>query len=66
MAKSQTLKKIFLFFQIKSNPSVGNDNGCWNWWGYLQDSSGAMFATKNAVQMAAVFDMIDRMANLSK
>ena len=43
-----------------------HNNGCWNWWGYLNDSADTIFATRNAVQMRAIFAMIDRMAKVDQ
>jgi poly(3-hydroxybutyrate) depolymerase len=37
---------------------VYNPNGCWDWWGY----TGALYHTRNGVQMQAVRAMIDRLS----
>ena len=32
--------------QVHHNLWQGNPNGCWDWWGYLGDSEGYMYATQ--------------------
>ena len=34
-----------------------NPYGCWNWWGYAEDSR---FLTKNGVQISAIWAMVRR------
>lgn len=40
----------------QAEPSFGNPNGCWDWWGY----SGSDYAFKSGEQMRAVKSVIDR------
>jgi len=42
--------------------SAGNPNGCWDWWGYDDPD----YATKNGRQMAAIKNMVDRIASGSR
>ena len=39
-----------------------NPSGCWDCWGFLGDSEGYMFATKQGRQMAGVAGMVGRVA----
>jgi poly(3-hydroxybutyrate) depolymerase len=59
---------IVLYPQTASSPSfddpfVNNPQGCWDWWGYNQqtDTQGA-YATKAGLQIAAIKRMLDRLA----
>ncbi|MDJ0950340.1 MAG: PHB depolymerase family esterase [Alphaproteobacteria bacterium] len=47
---------VILFPQTIASP--GNPNACWDWWGY----SGTDFLTKEAPQIAAIRQMLDRLA----
>ena len=38
----------------QTHASLSNPNGCWDWWGF----TGAVYATKRGVQMAAVHRML--------
>ena len=61
----------------QSIPTLGmrlpiNPNGCWDWWGYndTQDMStlgakAGTYATKDGVQIAAVWRMVEKLANKS-
>ncbi len=49
---------IVLYPQAKSSgPSGGNPQGCWNWWGYLNDPD---YATRSGAQMQALHAMVLR------
>ena len=41
--------------QVHHNLWQGNPNGCWDWWGYLGDSEGYMYATQQ-VRLKIYFD----------
>ena len=41
-----------------------NPSGCWDCWGFLGDSEGYMFATKQGRQMAGVAGMVGRVAGI--
>lgn len=45
---------IFVFPQVKPTKSI-NANGCWDWWGYINQAN---YATKQGAQMAAVANML--------
>lgn len=47
--------------------TLSNPNGCWDWWGYTENSSilnpGKLYATKKGVQMAEIKRQIDGVRN---
>lgn len=49
---------VLILPQLKSDASVGNPYGCWNWNGYLGDFENALYGSKNAVQMEGIYNMI--------
>jgi hypothetical protein len=48
---------VILFPQVSANP-VLNPKGCWDWWG----QTGADYLTKDAPQIAAIWKMVERLA----
>jgi poly(3-hydroxybutyrate) depolymerase len=48
---------VVLFPQVSANP-VLNPKGCWDWWGY----AGEDYLTKDAPQIAAIWKMVERLA----
>jgi len=54
---ADTNRIIVLYPQATT--SSGNPNGCWDWWGYDDPN----YAVKSGRQMAAVKQMIDRIAS---
>lgn len=45
------------------NPFVLNPQGCWDWWGYNQQTDAAgIYATKAGLQISAIMRMLDRLA----
>merc|ERR1711962_258399 len=55
---------IMLFPQIHPLNSAGNDNGCWDWWGYLGDTTGYAYATKDGLQMRGIAAMVERLSGM--
>ena len=51
---------VVLFPSTIGSLLAGNPNGCFNWVGYLGDLLFNEFATKEAVQMKGVFNMMAR------
>ncbi len=51
---------VVLFPQVSANP-VLNPKGCWDWWGY----TGEDYLTKDAPQIAAIWKMVERLAERS-
>lgn len=49
---------IIMLYPQTAPSSVGNPNGCWDWWGY----DDANYAKKSGRQMAAIKGMVDRVA----
>jgi poly(3-hydroxybutyrate) depolymerase len=47
---------VILFPQISASPV--NPKACWDWWGY----TGNDFLTKDALQIAAIWEMVQRLA----
>jgi poly(3-hydroxybutyrate) depolymerase len=43
--------------------AVTNGEGCWDWWGYLNDPN---YAQKSGPQMQALYSMVARTAGLNK
>jgi poly(3-hydroxybutyrate) depolymerase len=50
---------IVLFPQTVANSIVGNPQGCWDWWGYLNN----LFPAKEGNQILATYRMMDRIIN---
>ena len=48
---------VVLFPQVSANPLL-NPKGCWDWWGY----TGKDYLTKDAPQIAAIWKMVERLA----
>jgi hypothetical protein len=48
---------VVLFPQVSANPIL-NPKGCWDWWGY----TGEDYLTKDAPQIAAIWKMVERLA----
>jgi len=55
---------IILFPQIHPLNTAGNDNGCWDWWGYLGDTEGYAYATREGLQMRGIAAMIERLSGM--
>merc|ERR1712012_429640 len=55
---------IMLFPQIHPLNSAGNDNGCWDWWGYLGDTTDYGYATKDGLQMRGIAAMLERLSGI--
>jgi hypothetical protein len=56
---------LFVYlFQTVASVLDGNPLGCFNWFGYLGDLLGQEFATKDAVQMRAMYNMLAHAARL--
>ncbi|MGF6853984.1 extracellular catalytic domain type 2 short-chain-length polyhydroxyalkanoate depolymerase [Paraburkholderia sp. CI3] len=59
---------IVLYPQTASSPSfddpfVNNSQGCWDWWGYNeQTDTKGVYATKAGLQIAAIKRMLDRLS----
>jgi poly(3-hydroxybutyrate) depolymerase len=51
---------IVLYPQAIPTP-VTNGEGCWDWWGYLNDPN---YAQKSGPQMQALYGMVKRVAGL--
>lgn len=47
---------IVLYPQAKVSQSLGNPNGCWDWWGYTDSN----YHTKEGAQMKLISKLIDR------
>lgn len=54
---------IVLYPQTVADDSMGNPNGCWDWWGY-DDKYG--YAKKSAPQLSALKRMVDRVSGGSE
>ncbi len=46
-----------LYPQARSDATLGNPKGCWDWWGYLGPGD-VDYATKRGPQMATVMNMV--------
>lgn len=60
---------IVLFPQLIPREKVGLDGvnnpyGCWDWFGYLGDLFGDEYATKDGIQMRAVYEMMQRISGI--
>ena len=53
---AEALNMVVLFPQV--NNSLGNPNGCWDWWGYTSSA----YASKFGLQMISVREMLKRVA----
>ena len=53
---AESNRLIVLYPQVKA--SFWNPRGCWDWWGY----SGSEYATKEGVQIRAVWSMLERLS----
>ena len=42
---------VILFPSIAANAEVGNDSGCWNVFGFLDDLEGNVYASREAKQV---------------
>jgi poly(3-hydroxybutyrate) depolymerase len=54
---ADTNRLVILFPQVEA--SVLNPKACWDWWGY----TGKNFLTKDALQIAAIWRMVERLAS---
>ncbi len=55
---------IVLYPQATANATVGNPEGCWDWWGYAhQTDSQGKYATKAGLQVAAIWRMLERLTS---
>jgi poly(3-hydroxybutyrate) depolymerase len=57
---AESNRLIVLYPQVKA--SFFNPRGCWDWWGYTD----AAYATKDAVQIRAVWAMLERLSEPAK
>jgi poly(3-hydroxybutyrate) depolymerase len=57
---ADTNRLVILFPQVKA--SILNPKACWDWWGY----TGKDFLTKGAPQIAAIWRMVEQLANGNK
>src|SRR5690606_27167925 len=46
---------VVLYPRTVKTPTLGNPNGCWDWWGYASSD----YAVKSGPQMRAVKDAVD-------
>jgi hypothetical protein len=53
---------IIILYPQATSSLMSNPNGCWDWWGYINSN----YANKNGPQMAAIKNMIDRLASGSQ
>jgi poly(3-hydroxybutyrate) depolymerase len=53
---ADTNRLVILFPQVEASPL--NPKACWDWWGY----TGKEYLTKNALQIAAMWRMVQRLA----
>ena len=54
---ADTNRLVILFPQVEA--SILNPKACWDWWGY----TGKDFLTKDALQIAAIWRMVERLAS---
>ena len=60
---ADTNRIVVLYPQVVATSSTGsNPQGCWNWWGYLNDPD---YALKSGPQMQALYRMVAQAAGRS-
>jgi len=64
LVAAELYKMVVVFPQVVPLESPVNENGCWNWWGYLNDTHAMEYGTKSAAQMAGIARMMEKIAGI--